>query len=246
MLEILFGESEACAMRTAKTQGNNMQGSPAEVICLDLEMDIGDIRQKTRVLRDSKETELGRLRELLSQGETARVWYSESPYSICGFYHLCHALGKSLERLHTVKLSEYEMFSDNTIQIFQNWGEVCAERFEYFLRYEKVLSVNEVRMYACSWAELVEDNSPMRAVVNGKLIGVPEEFYDFLIYREITEQSEKESRIIGRLIGKYHLGLGDRVFADRIQSMIECGAVEIEADNSGLYQRVIRRAKKEK
>lgn len=37
-------------------------------------------------------------------------------------------------------------------------------------------------MYALEWTDLVNENSPLRAVINGKLIGVPEDFYDFRIW----------------------------------------------------------------
>lgn len=47
-------------------------------------------------------------------------------------------------------------------------------------------------MLGSKWMELTEDNSPLRAVVNGELVGVPEDFYDFLILREITEAPVKK------------------------------------------------------
>ena len=34
--------------------------------------------------------ELQRLKQYLEQGETVRIWYSDAPYSICGFYSVCN------------------------------------------------------------------------------------------------------------------------------------------------------------
>ncbi len=79
-----------------------------------------------------------------------------------------------------VKLPEYVVHG-KTICFYKNWGEVAAEEFAGFLSGERIVSKEELRMYASLWNELVEDNNPLRAIVNGKMIGVPEDFYDFII-----------------------------------------------------------------
>ena len=82
--------------------------------------------------------------------------------------------------IHAVRLPRYKIIS-NRIVSYQNWGEVAAEEFAGFLNLEKELSEEEIRMYSILWNTLREDNSPLRAAVNGKILGVPESFYDFLI-----------------------------------------------------------------
>ena len=64
-------------------------------------------------------------------------------------------------------------------------------------------------MYAQTWEMLKEDNSPLRAVINGELTGVPEDFYDFLIQKELTASPIKEARLIGNILGKYPVLLND-------------------------------------
>ena len=71
------------------------------------------------------------------------------------------------------------MVRKTSIISYRNWGEVSAEEFAEFLTYESVLTKEEVRMYAQLWTELTEDNSPLRAMINGKVTGVSEDFYDF-------------------------------------------------------------------
>ena len=128
--------------------------------------------------------ELFRLKQFLNQGETVRIWYSDAPYSRCGFYHLCQILEKYENEIRVVKIPEY-VVREKDITVYKNWNEVAAEEFAGFLSFEKSLSKEEVRMYSSLWNDLVEDNSPLRAVVNGKVLGVPEDFYDFQIWKRL-------------------------------------------------------------
>ncbi len=209
MIEVLFGESEAGAMKVAKntviaskvdgptavwTVGKKkpperencgwIEGTAEEVICLGFLLDISDIREDVN-------SEC-RKHPYLADGEAIRIWYSDASYSRCGFYHLCADLQKYSNAISIIKLPEYRVRADNSIVSYTNWGEVAAEEFAGFLTCEKKLSKEEIRMYAMSWSILQEDNSPLRAVVNGKLIGVPEDFYDFLIWKTITRKPIKE------------------------------------------------------
>lgn len=84
-----------------------------------------------------------------------------------------------------------------------------------------------------------EDNSPLRAVVNGKLIGVPEDFYDFLIWKRITRKPIKEARLIGDILGYNQLGVGDWWYAKRIDYLIQSGKIKIIEDSENKYARVI-------
>ncbi len=137
------------------------------------------------------------------------------------------------------KLPEYKLRSDNSMISYSNWGEVAAEEFAGFLTCEKKLSMEEIQMYAMLWNNLQEDNSPLRAVVNGKLIGVPEDFYDFLIWKRITRKPIKEARLIGDILGYHQLGVGDWWYAKRIDYFIQTGKIKIVEDSENKYARTI-------
>jgi hypothetical protein len=79
--------------------------------------------------------------------------------------------------------------------------------------------------------------------VNGELVGVPEDFYDFLILREITETPVKEARLIGDILGKYPLQVGDWWYAFRIEQIIREGRIEVFQDSEQKYTRMIRKTR---
>lgn len=247
-----------------------IEGTAEEVICLGFLLDVGDIREDISSeyrrhliysmyaqqqwgkeeetdaslmrLCDHYCAELERLKAYLAEGNPIRVWYSDAPYSRCGFYHLCACLQKYQNEIGVVKLPEYRIRTDHAIVSYKNWGEVAAEEFFGFLTCEKKLSAEEIRMYAMLWSILQEDNSPLRAVVNGKLTGVPEDFYDFLIRKRITQKPIKEARLIGDILGYNQLGVGDWWYARRIDHLIGTGKIKIVEDSENKYARTIRLA----
>ena len=291
MIEILFSESEASAMRAAKNKvvigtvsgpvsvwmagkktppekpfGGWIEGTSAEVICLGFMMDIGNIRepmesayrgelicsmyaqdqwaQDEGIKSALKEAgsfyadELRRLKNYLEEGEAVRIWYCDAPYSRCGFYSLCQVLMGYENEISAVKLPEY-VVRDKTIVSYHSWNEVSAEEFAAFLPYEKPLSAEEVRMYAMLWDSLVEENSPLRAVVGGRVLSVPENFYDFLIWKWLGNVPVKQGRVIGNILGHAQLGVGDWWYAGRIAYYIEQGKILVIEDSENKYERMI-------
>lgn len=246
-----------------------IDGSSTEVVYLGFLLDIGDIQKeitgsyrKNLILslynqnqwdgEDNYESELqemfehytsdlSRLQEYLEDCEAVRIWYSDAPYSRCGFYQICQLLLKYQVEVHVVKLPEHVVREDCIVS-YANWGEVAAEEFAGFLSYEKILTEDELRMYAQNWTELVSENAPLRAVISGQLISVPKDFYDFLIWKHLSDKPRKEARVIGDILGTSMLGVGDGWYAKRIEYYIDRGDILIVEDSANTYARVIKRS----
>ncbi len=89
------------------------------------------------------------------------------------------------------------------------------------------------------WDELVEDNSPLRTMINGRLTGVPDYFYDFLIWKMITKRPIKQARLIGDVLGRYPVSVGDWWYALRIDHFIGIGKIKVIEDSKRKYDRMI-------
>ncbi|MDD3796280.1 MAG: DUF3658 domain-containing protein [Lachnospiraceae bacterium] len=244
-------------------------GLSSEVICLPYMLDIGNIQEPfdssyRQDLILSMYTQSGwdttaqyadelrkgiaktmleypRLLKMLETEQTIRVWFGRTPYSLCGFYWLCAQLFQTDCEIFVVELPEHKEEPGNVITSYQNWGDIPAEEWSSFLPLQRKLTRNERKMYAHTWMELVEDNSPLRAVINQKLTGVPEYFYDFLIKKRITEKPVREARLIGDILGLYQLSIGDWWYALRIEQMIQSGEICVLADSEQKYQRLLKR-----
>ena len=288
MIEVLFAESEAESMRTAKSpvvrrkpdgptagllggkrrsaaegsdEGAWIEGTSREVICLCYLLDIGDISEDIDSpyrngliesfgcqgeAEQETEQETARFRQMeqlkayLEAGEPIRIWYSSAPYSRCGFYHLCQVLSSYENRVSVVSLPEY-VVRETSIVCYKNWGEVAAEGFSRFLNGERELTRGEIRYHAALWSRLKEENSPLRAMVNGRILSVPEDFYDFMIFDRISEQPVKEGRLIGAILGDTQANIGDWWYAARIQHYIGEGKIKVLEDAEQPYGRWICR-----
>jgi hypothetical protein len=248
--------------------GKSVGGNSSEVICIPFMLDIGDInvsiesdyRKKLifdmytlngmddnstlEVLEDTWKkylSEIERLKNYAIQGEAIRLWYSDSPYSACGFYYVCSILREYNCKVFAIKLPLYVQLADNIMQFYTSWGEINAGKFYKFLHLEKELSSPEIQSFAYNWLELKEEKSTLRAIVNGKLIGVPEDFYDHIVRKEIPHGEFIMARLIGNILGKHPLGVGDWWFAKRINKMIEDGELMVVQKKKEIYRQVLKK-----
>lgn len=265
-------EAEA---RRAWESAEPLGGSPRDVYCIDLNLSEGDIaedvfaparmnwmQRKLEALGDvhalkvlperleRAQTALDAARTALAAGGEIRVWYSwHNPDEACGFCWL-------MARLQDVKSGgvravclPQQMEKGNELVRHGCWGEVCLEDWHRFVRCERTLSPALRSMYAACWRELRAENMPLRAVVNGRLMGVPADFYDSFIRCEIAAQPEEfvEACAIGDVLGRYALGIGDGLIALRIEEMIRAGELEaVTQPEPGdiIYRRRLRKTGK--
>jgi hypothetical protein len=128
--------------------------------------------------------------------------------------------------------------------LWADWSQVWPGLFHRFLPLERAVSDIEKHRQSDRWNELKAENAPLRALVNGKLISVPEDFYDHILIRSIPDGEFVMARLIGTVLGKYDLGVGDGWYALRIKKMIAENKLEIvsDADASHPYGKVLRKA----
>ena len=263
-----FGKKPSKEELEKMFEGKAVGGNSSEVICIPFMLDIGDIstpieseyRKKLimdmytingmndrNTMKSLEEAwnkylvEIQRLKNYANLGEDIRLWYSDAPYSLCGFHYVCNLLKDYKCKVFAVKLPSYMLLSDNEIQFFTSWGEVGAGKFYKFLPLVKELSDCELSSLASTWNELKDEGSSLRAVVSGKVIGVPEDFYDHLVKKEIPEGEFIMARLIGKILGKYQLGVGDWWYAKRINRMIEQGELEVVQKKKEIYSQVLKK-----
>lgn len=185
--------------------------------------------------------------ERSAAGEPVRLWYSDQPDELCGFYWLLARLD-GLEQcgpVSAVRLPRWDQ-RDNSVVTYIAWGEVSPGEWSRFLPLEQPVSPTLRRACANRWKELQKENTPLRAVLNGVLAGVPEDFYDSFIRRTLArmEREFNESRLIGEVIGRCQLGIGNGLIHRRIQAMVDAGELEAltqAAEGDPVYRRMLRK-----
>lgn len=208
--------------------------------------------QVTDELLDTARRSYAELLKQVQNGEPMRIWASREPDTMCGLYWLMAQLRPvGLEKLDVtvVELPKWEERPDGCIVQYTSWGEIEPYRFGEMALSEKKLPVNLLRSMASRWVELQQENAALRAVLNGKLVSVPESLYDTFILRELAKQENefKEALLVGQVLGKYQLGIGDAWIALRIEQFIKDGLLipitAPEAD-APIYHRILQKTGK--
>lgn len=233
-------------------------GTAADVLGLSLGLEMGDIREplgeaRRELLRrwydgndeaanqDWQETleSADRLRAC-GPGDTIRIWADRTPHSACGLLHAASLLKDTKAAVHVVFLPLWRETGDGkTLVSYLGWGEVEPELFGHFLSREEPLPPLILRAMASRWRELQQENAPLRAVVNGQVRSVGEDFYDDLIRRNLPEGRTKIANIIGDVLGRERPGIGDTWLAERIRRMLSAGELRMVEENSEWFYRSV-------
>ncbi len=225
--------------------GEKRQQALSKIMCIPCEDKHAVALQRVQQAADGLDRLIGRYRV----GEDIRIWYSSKPDELCGMYWLMDRLrlAESPARVYAVRLPGWEYGEENTVISRNGWGEVGPGEWGRYASLQQEVRPVLRSAWAAEWSRLREENAPLRAVVNGRLQSVPEEFYDCFILGSIAAQPEEFSmaRAIGDVLGKYRPGIGDEWIACRIDHMIHMGLLEVikEAPEGEMsYSRMLRKA----
>lgn len=239
-------------------------GKPEDVVGLPGGMDMGDIRGS--VLSDARKElcrqvfaanpwseepeepdtteeywagcmqDCQRLLQRASAGEPVRIWYSGTPQSVCGFYSVLHMLRDTDCIITAIRLPEYWELPDGTVYSARSFAELPPGDLAGFLPLETKVPDALRFGYAAYWEQLQRENAPLRAVINGKLHSVDEDFYDRFLFREITGEPQTVANVIGSVLGRYDLLISDWFLSCRIRHLIGTGTIKMVRREKGLYQ----------
>ena len=182
-------------------------------------------------------------------GEPIRVWHSNNPDEACGvcwFMAMLRPYKDEIGEIFQVKLPEVTQTGGNTLVSNMAWGGVSPEDWSSFITYQTPLTPLLVSYYSNIWRDLQAENSPLRVVLNGKLVSVSIGIYDDFINRELDLQENEfnEAKLIGGILGKYQLGIGDVLIAHRIEEKISQGLLvplTKAPKDSPIYCRMLRK-----
>ena len=177
------------------------------------------------------------LRARAAAGEEVRIWADDTPDGACGLRHAAALLAGLDARVTLVSLPRWWERPDGAVVRWERgWGEVHPEEFGLHLGGAEELTRPVLRMLALEWERLREENAPLRAVVNGRVMGVSEDFYDPVLRRCLTEKPQKVANVLGQALVQLS-GVGDWLLARRLRAMAEAGTVRVDEAGStrGFY-----------
>lgn len=242
--------SESCEIRT-DWNGEVLEGTAADVALLSLGLHVGDLsgmdqpglaarREALRRLEEpwgesawetyweeNLET-LARLEQAVETGKQIRIWATPwCPHEVCGLYHACQLLRNKNTPVFWVHPPEKMIRKDSAVELVHGLGQFPPETLGDLAAGATVLPADLLRFYANRWLELVNENASLRAVVNGKLMSVPEDFYDFAVRRNLPIYEPKKMGLVIAETLQQMPGIGDTWLYLRLMRMVEQGEAEI-------------------
>ncbi len=181
--------------------------------------------------------------KLLENDEELRIWYDpRNPDEVCGLYWFLWILKKKeiAPKMCLMPLPDYFQKDDGTIYVCRGWAEIEPEKLGHHLVLRREVSAGFAMMAYMEWEKLRKENAPLRAIVNGKICSVQEDFYDSIIAMELQKQAEefKEPNFIGHLLVNTCLSaVGDEFIHQRLMSMVKANQLKlITPSKDGSYR----------
>ena len=262
MIHVFYSELAASVMRYQQ-QANKIPATD-KVVCLGFMLDQGNIQEaydsdyrtnyllhlfmqngwnddQSRLHKQIQQyaKDVQTLKEAAQNKETIRIYNDNSPGDVCGFVFTCDLLDA-----YDIPVSyvELPMMVHEPEYILTNpsFEELLYNYFEQVMDIAIEIPYYDVNFYASIWQYLKEENGPLRAVLNGQLVSVPENIYDFMIL-SCLDSPKTELQMMGDMVKNHQKKLSDYWIAERVQQLIEQGKITVLKEKEYPYQRVLIR-----
>ena len=258
MIDVLFSDSAAGALKEVKEDvyalvflldigdlSKPIESRNELIVSLYSQIDFEDVDEEELSAGISKAyfEGLEELEARLTNGVELRVWVSDTPSSILGLYHLCSILKAYDNSVYLLELPKH-LVGVEGIMGSTTWDEISPEGFRQCFGLERKLSKEEINRYSELWEVQVRNPYPLRILLNGQIVGVEEDYYDFLIERRLGEEPIEEARLIGELLHEYRIGINYYWYVKRIAVMIEAGNIVVIDKNANSWERRICKSRK--
>ncbi len=181
------------------------------------------------------------LQKRAARGEAVRIWTDRTPAGACGLLFASHLLRDAPGPLWAVPLTKCYHRPDGVKVVAAHWGEVAPKELEAFADPPVLLDQTARRDLAQQWANLQQENAPLRVMENGAVHSAEITHYDGLVLSACPDHPCRVAELIGRLVNQ-QLGIDDWFWAERVQALLEAEALRlVEPQEGRFYEAVIAR-----
>ncbi len=267
MIELIFSESASSALRILK-QRNDSILKIGDVNILNLHLDIGslkdvshdDISSRKEVLEKiyanadknslgisgliygQCEDTLNMLRNIRGTTSVIRMWASEdSPADMTGVCFICNMFQNTINPLILAKVPKTREI-DGSLRLISSTEEAINEDFTMTSAdYNLMLYEAKIKKYADIYNNLRTSPHKLRSIINGRLLGVRDDFYDDFILDAFPEYPVPVENLAG-MISSYIPSLHREFLLLRISELINKGLIITLSDNEDINEKTVRKA----
>lgn len=264
MLELVCGQSAGGSLKMAKN-GADFAGNARDMLCPELALSVGNLRDfppqtgRAEVLRGlyqavrrqadcDAEAQAQRNRDVLEKlcaaaadGTPVRVWTAPAAEEWCLFLLAMYLLQNAGGPVSAVCVPLLQPRADGTLCALRSLGELSPEQWHTFLPLEQPVDPAQRRAWANLWSASLWQSAPLRVMLNGTLAGVPENFFDSLLWeslppRKVFSAGEAVGCALSRLSG-----VPDGFLAGRLHRWTGQGKLRVRQPAEYYYETVLER-----
>ena len=178
-------------------------------------------------------------KNFLEKGHEIRLWVSNCAEDRCGLFWLCKYLENYSNKLYIVTCPgfEYDPNEDKLVEN-RNWAAFGNPYFVDECSKDAMLVYDDERkLYAELWDKIIDENAPLRILVNDIIVGVEEDFFDDIILDFVDNIPKTQRAVMGKFLGKW-FGLNVSFVSKRIEHLISENKIKVcedVVDDYGCY-----------
>ena len=184
-----------------------------------------EYRKEAKGIRNA----LKRLKKILTDGHTIRLWLSNTANDRCGLYWFCDFAKNYANTISIVMCPGYEYIPYlRTAHVQPDWAFFSNSDFvATFAPTAHTLGEHEKSAYVREWSVLVKENALLRILINNNIVGVDESFFDDIIMGFVNSEPQPQNTVMGKMLGKWQ-GCVDVAFISmRIEHLIAIGRIKV-------------------
>lgn len=236
--EIVFAEITRNVLKSARklTSEKGDEKISENILCFGTMFNIGNIdcdlygddriESLNTLLRDGiirdraiqYRAEAEKIVSLARAGETLRVWYSNTAFSLCGLYCLCDMLSGIDCDIRVVECPK-----DSSDRFEQgSWEMMSPKRILPFAaKSPRELSDEDKHRYSTNWYILKYENAAMRLYNGEKMLSVPEDKFDGEFMEILEKKNFNRMQAIGEFVSSFPVNVELSFFINRIDYLIK-------------------------
>ncbi|MGG4012495.1 DUF1835 domain-containing protein [Bacillus smithii] len=178
----------------------------------------------------------------IPEGKSIAIWVAENSHEQTGLRYVLHLLkekNNAIKVINTTKTYAEHFNRLDTEYVVLHTGEIPPEKLQVIYGQSKQkapLSQLERERFEQEWLSLAENDEALRIWQKGRILSVPEDYYDQYMINSAKKLHSKQkandfmksARLIGEVLGHLEQYVGDEFLEYRLRRLIEKGVFEME------------------
>jgi hypothetical protein len=162
----------------------------------------------------------------------AWIWMGQNQHDVTGYFWLMRQLRDFQGRIMVLYLNNLPFINEKG-QLFYPIGihEIQPKEAVKAMKLARPVTLSEFEVDPDEWKRLSEENAMIRILEGGKKIVAKEEtFYDVEIFKNLTTEWQRASRVLSNTLHRMKIKTGDVFLMWRMKELIGQGKVEVLGD----------------